>query len=156
MLKSAGIGASMLLQLAFANDKEHNQYSRTLKFRADDSFKIVTFSDLNLGDNSEDYLQTQSLIEKVLNSENPDLIVLTGDIVDPAHSDSDDYGYHFSSALELIKARNVPYVWTGGSKIESQSPADLHEIDYSFGRELSWTGYVWDMHATSSKGKTYE
>lgn len=55
------------------------------------------------------------LIETVLNTESPDLIVLTGDIVDPNHAD--DYGYHFSSALELIKERQVPWVWTGGNKI---------------------------------------
>ena len=41
----------------------------------------------------------------MLNSENPDLVVLTGDVVDPAHAD--DYGYHFSSALELIKAKGA-------------------------------------------------
>ena len=70
--------------------------------------------------------------------------MLTGDIVDPGHAD--DYSYHFSSALELIKGRNVPWVWTGGNPIEQQSPYELHEIDYSFGMDLSWTGYVWDMH----------
>ena len=70
--------------------------------------------------------------------------MLTGDIVDPNHSE--DYSYHFSSALELIKGRQVPWVWTGGNKIAQQSPYELHEIDYSFGMDLSWTGYVWDMH----------
>lgn len=115
MLKSAAIGASLLL-LTEAQDSGHDQYSRTLKFRPDGSFKIVTFSDLSLSDNSEDYLSTQGLIETVLNSESPDLVVLTGDIVDPSHAD--DYSYHFSSALELIKERQVPYVWTGGNHIE--------------------------------------
>ena len=99
-------------------------------------------------------MQTQGLIETVLNTESPDLVVLTGDIVAPDHAD--DYGYHFSSALELIKERNVPWIWTGGNKIEQQSNSDLHEIDYSFGRDLSWTGYVWDMHAMGTHGKTYE
>ena len=83
LAKSAAISASWLLQLALAQDFSHNQYSRTLKFRPDGSFKIVTFSDLGLSDNAEDYLQTQGLIETVLNSESPDLVVLTGDIVDP-------------------------------------------------------------------------
>ena len=56
MLKSAGIGASILL-FASAQDATHtHQYSRTLKFRPDGSFKIVTLSDLSLSDNSEDYL----------------------------------------------------------------------------------------------------
>ena len=90
----------------------------------------------------------------MLASESPDLVVLTGDIVDPAHAD--DFDYHFSSALELIKARQVPWVWTGGNKIKGLDNARLHEIDYSYGMSLSWTGYFWEMHQEDPKGKTYE
>ena len=82
-------------------------------------------------------------MEAVLNKELPDLIVLTGDVVDPREKD-DDYSYHFSSALELIKSRSIPYVWTGGSPVEGKSNHDLHEIDYGIGMSLSFTGYVWD------------
>jgi len=103
MLKTIAIGISALTTAVFAQDEEHNQYSRTLKFQPDGTFKIVTFSDLEMNNNSEDYLQTQALIESVLNIEDPDLIVLTGDVVDV--KEADEYAYHFSSALELIKAR---------------------------------------------------
>lgn len=96
---------------------------------------------------------TQGLIETVLNEENPDLVVLIGDVVDPAHAE--DYAYHFSSALELIKARNVPYMWTGGNKIKGHDSYSLHEIDYSFGMSLSYSGYAWDMH-TMADIKLYE
>lgn len=34
--------------------------------------------------------------------------------------------------------------------------SDLHEVDYSYGMDLSWTGYFWDMHQESPRGKTYE
>ena len=57
------------------------------------------------------------------------MIVLTGDVVDLA--DADEYSYHFSSALELIKARQVPWVWTGGNKVDGVTRRQLHEIDYS-------------------------
>ena len=70
--------------------------------------------------------------------------MLTGDVVDP--SAAGEYSYHFTSALELIKARHVPYMWTGGSKIEEKTMKELHEMDYSYGGALSYTGYVWDMH----------
>ena len=154
MMKAAAIGASILSNACLAQAETHDQYSRSLKFNPDGTFKIVTFSDLALSDNSEDYLSTQGLIENVLNSEKPDLVVLTGDIVDPAYAD--DFSYHFSSALELIKARQVPWVWTGGSKIPQLTNGDLHEIDYSHGMSLSWTGYVWDMHLNNPKGKVYD
>ena len=58
MLKSIAIGISALTTAAFAQDEDHNQYSRTLKFQPDGTFKIVTLSDLELNNNSEDYLQT--------------------------------------------------------------------------------------------------
>lgn len=111
----------------------------------------MTFSDLALSDNSEEYLSTQGLIETVLNTESPDLVVLTGDIVSPAHAD--DYAYHFSSALELIKERRVPYVWTGGRQIPQYNQAALHEIDYQYGTDLSWTGYIWDIHLPNKTGR---
>lgn len=90
----------------------------------------------------------------MLNEESPDLVMLVGDIVDPAHAN--EYAFHFSSALELIKARNIPYVWTGGNKINGQDSYSLHEIDYSFGMNLSYTGYAWDIHSMSPDGKVYD
>ena len=104
----------------------------------------MTFSDLYFNDNSEDYLQTQGLIETGLTEERPDLVVLTGDVVDP--NAEGEYPYHFTSALELLKARHVPYMWTGGSKVKDKTMSELHEIDYGFGGALSYTGYLWDMH----------
>jgi hypothetical protein len=153
---STSVKAAALLGLcASTAHAEHNQYSRHLRFKPDGTFKIVTFSDLALSGIEEDYTMTQALIETVLNSEKPDLVVLTGDIVDPENA-ADDYAFHFSSALELIKARRVPWVWTGGNKIEGQNGASLQETDYSYGMNLSWTGYVWDMHLENPAGKTYE
>ena len=90
----------------------------------------------------------------MLNNEQPDLVVLTGDIVDP--SELEDYDYHFTSALELIKARQVPWVWTGGNKVDGRSSYDLHELDYGYGMQLSWTGYVWDAHVSNPNQKTYD
>ena len=58
MLKTIAISISVLSTAVFAQDEEHNQYSRTLKFQPDGTFKIVSFSDLALNNNSEDYLQT--------------------------------------------------------------------------------------------------
>ena len=97
----------------------------------------MTFSDLYFNDNSEDYLQTQGLIETVLTEERPDLVVLTGDVVDP--NAEGEYPYHFTSALELLKARHVPYMWTGGSKVKDKTMSELHEIDYGFGADLNLT-----------------
>ena len=104
-----------------------------MKFREDGTFKFLNFSDLLVDDSSEDWLQTQGLIERVLNQEEPDLIILTGDIV--KRLDSYEYGYDslFGSAMQVIKARKIPYVWTGGNSVNGLTPYELHEIDYTFG-----------------------
>ena len=124
---------------------QHHKYTRYLKFNEDGKFKFVNFSDLMLDDGSEDWLKTQGLVEKILNQEEPDLVVLTGDIVKPMSDYENGFDSAFGSALQAIKQRKIPYVWTGGNPIDGLSNYELHEIDYLFGGQYSWTGYVWDL-----------
>jgi len=55
-----------------------------LKFRPDGTFKIIQFTDMHFGDGSgedrEKDERTAALVEKVIASEKPDLVVLTGDL----------------------------------------------------------------------------
>ena len=56
-----------------------------------------------MDDNAEDYLQTQALIENLVYQERPDLILLTGDVVNPeAVEGRNDYSRYFSQAMEFI------------------------------------------------------
>ena len=61
------------------------------------SFTIVQLNDLMIDGTSESYLETQSLIENVIYNLKPDLIVLTGDTVDP--NKSEDYSKLYESAM---------------------------------------------------------
>jgi len=65
---------------------EIDQHTRQLKFNEDGSFKILQLEEINVNGIAEDYLETQALIENLIYSERPDLIVITGDIV---HKSSD-------------------------------------------------------------------
>ena len=56
MLRIASIGAAFLSQTSLAQFGTHDQYSRVLRFQEDDTFTIVTFSDIAMNNNSEDYL----------------------------------------------------------------------------------------------------
>ena len=94
-------------------------------------------------------------MEKILNNEDPDLVVFTGDVVDPACA-AKDFSYHFTSALELIKNRKIPYMWTGGSNIDGLSRMKMHEIDYGYGMSLSYTGHLWDLHMETHKAPEQE
>ena len=72
-------------------------------------------------------------------------MIITGDVV--KEQDEYEYGYDslFGNAMQSIKSRKIPYVWTGGSEIKGYSPYELHSIDTTFGGQYSWTGYVWDL-----------
>ena len=65
---------------------EIDQHTRQLKFNEEGSFKILQLEEINVNGIAEDYLETQALIENLIYSERPDLIVITGDIV---HKSSD-------------------------------------------------------------------
>ena len=54
--------------------------AHTLRFRDDGTFKIVQFTDMHWHNGDPDDLQTRALMERVLDAERPDLVLLTGDV----------------------------------------------------------------------------
>lgn len=56
-------------------------WGQNLKFDSAGHFKIVQFTDVHYVPNNPKSKAAIHLIEKVLDLENPDLVVLTGDIV---------------------------------------------------------------------------
>ncbi|WP_255570192.1 metallophosphoesterase family protein [Cohnella sp. CFH 77786] len=53
-----------------------------LFYREDGTFKIVQFTDLHWGEGNENDRRTRLLMERVLVEERPDLVVLTGDLIE--------------------------------------------------------------------------
>ena len=39
----------------------------------------------------------------------------------------------------------IPWIWTGGNPVKNVDRADLLEVDNEYGRDLSWSGYKWNM-----------
>ncbi|TJY44537.1 metallophosphoesterase [Cohnella pontilimi] len=54
----------------------------SLSYNSQGQFKIVQFTDLHWGDNNEGDRQTRALMEEVLKAERPDLVVITGDVIE--------------------------------------------------------------------------
>ena len=74
------------------------------------------------------------------------MILLTGDIVDPAVVQGrNDYARYFGQAMEFIAQSQIPWIWTGGSPVNGVDRQTLLDIDNEYGNELSWSGYKWDM-----------
>lgn len=61
-----------------------DEYKRKLKFDADNSFRVVQFSDIWADGDDQNFVNTQKFIQNVIKKEKPDLIVVTGDVVDPS------------------------------------------------------------------------
>ena len=90
--------AILLLLSAFALN------SKNLRFRDDGHFKIVQFTDIHFiyGDYRSDI--TYSLINEVLEKENPDLVILTGDLIYGTPADSS-----LMTVLNMVSAHKIPF-----------------------------------------------
>ncbi|MEI6286824.1 MAG: metallophosphoesterase family protein [Bacillota bacterium] len=93
--------------------------SPTLKFHADGTFKIIQFTDIHMEpDKGADYLKQYSdYIGLILDSEQPDLVVFTGDYIWTKMSLSD----HFDNTLNPVISRKIPWaVVLGNHDFESR------------------------------------
>lgn len=111
----------------------HDKYTRFLRFKRDNVFKIVDFSDLLFDGESDDWLKTADMMERILDQEKPDLVTLTGDLVAPKRDYADGIEAAIGNALRPIKSRGIPYAWTGGNKIPNVTNQRLQEIDSESG-----------------------
>lgn len=72
---------SFLIVIYSFGNTESCQKGIQLKFHSDRKFKIAQFTDLHWNNNSVNRTQTVNTIRMVLETEKPDLAILTGDIV---------------------------------------------------------------------------
>jgi predicted phosphodiesterase len=88
-----------------------------LKFREDGTFTIVQFTDMHFGDGKEEERhsdgQTTALVEQVIASEKPDLVVLTGDMI-WSHGVADPKA-SFRRAIAPIVGSQVPWAAVFGN-----------------------------------------
>lgn len=87
--------------------------NQSLYYREDGTFTIAQFTDLHWQNGEPDDVLTRRLMEQVLDAENPDLVVFTGDViysrncVDPRQS--------FRDAVEAVDARGIPWAAVFGN-----------------------------------------
>jgi hypothetical protein len=72
----------------------------------------------------------------------PDLFVITGDIVDPSKGSS--FKALYENAMEFIKNSGIPWAWTGGSNVQGLTREQMLRIDQAYSYENSWSGYKWE------------
>lgn len=99
--------------------------AQQLKFGADKKFKIVQFTDVHWIPDSLASVEAADRMNEVLDAENPDLVVYTGDIVTgrPARE-----GMH--RALEPVIRRGIPFAVTFGNHDDEQDMTRKELYDF--------------------------
>lgn len=94
--------------------------SRQLSFRQDGTFKIMQFTDLHYMDGRDEDLRTRELMEITMDLEQPDLVVLTGDIiytggVAPGDVRCQNPEQAFRDAVAAVEERGIPWACVFGN-----------------------------------------
>ncbi len=84
-----------------------------LKFRNDQTFTIVQFTDVHWKNGDEKDMRSRRLMEAVLEAERPDLAVFTGDVIDSVHCR--DPKRSFVQAVEAVERHGIPWAAVFGN-----------------------------------------
>lgn len=134
---------------------------RSLSFRQDGTFTIVQFTDVHMKSGGEADDRTLSLMRMVMETERPDLVVFTGDVIEDKHCD--DPLQRFHNAVSVIEETRTPWAHVFGNhdteaKITREQLMEAAlKYEYALGEvgpdDISGTGnYV--LSVTDTKGKS--
>ncbi len=87
----------------------------------------------------QSYVQTSNLIHSMVTAIQPNLIVITGDSVDPKQWSN--YKTLYKQAMTYIESTNIPWMWTGGTSVNGLSRDQLLGLDNELNFTNSWSGY---------------
>lgn len=163
-----------LLSIAFATTAGA-QHNNKLRFKTDGTFKIVQFTDTHIVWNDSRSDVAYECIDKVVKSENPDFIILTGDIIysEPAIDNfkkvmnyvsqykipfafvfgNHDHQFNVTDSALLASVKNVPYnMTTTAPGISGDCNFDL-PVYAPNGKKVEAVLYGLDSHNDSRLGK---
>ncbi len=111
-----------------------------LRFTASGDFTIVQFTDTHIKNGEVEDCQTQSLMERVLEVERPQLVVLTGDVIEGEPCRDPAWAWRF--AVEPMERRGIPWAAAFGNHDDegSLSRPELLEVQQSCSMCLTQRG----------------
>ncbi|WP_438347503.1 metallophosphoesterase family protein [Paenibacillus sp. FA6] len=94
--------------------------NRRLFFQKDGTFKMVQFTDIHWMDGRAEDLRSRELMEMILDAEQPDLVVFTGDIlytgaVSPEDVECQNPQQAFRDAVAVVEERGFPWAVVFGN-----------------------------------------
>ena len=96
------------------------EQERILRFKAEGSFKIVQFTDTQ--DDQDIDPRTVQLMEAVLDTEAPDLVVFTGDNVRSGPETAEDVWIAINNIAAPVDSREIPWLVAFGNHDEDHTP----------------------------------
>ena len=108
-----------------------------LQVHEDGSFKICMFNDLQ--DKRNPNANTIAMVEAILDSEQPDLVVIAGDSISDTYftASADDIDATIKALMKPIADRNIPYLFTFGN--HDHDAADALDLE---GQIASYKSYA--------------
>jgi hypothetical protein len=123
-IASTGVPINLFSSTAFA---EENNYSN-LQFKPDGKFKIVQFNDTQ--DDERIDRRTIELMEKILDAEKPDFVVLNGDIITSGCDSPLEMKQAMNNVVLPMEKRGIKWAITFGNHDEDSTPkSGLNEED---------------------------
>lgn len=108
--------------------------TKPLRFKANGTFTIAQFTDIHWKDGGEKDLLSKQVMEQVLQAEQPDLVVFTGDIiytghVSPGEAVCTDPAGALLEAVAPVDSLGIPWAYTfGNHDSEPGSPATREQL----------------------------
>lgn len=81
--------ALSLVSLGLSSDEQTQASKRQLEFHQDGTFKVVQFTDVHLGSGTRDDEQSKIGLRQIIDTEHPDLVLITGDSIAANRPDGD-------------------------------------------------------------------
>lgn len=133
----------------YASAESNNKTDKEIRFNADGKFKILHITDTHLKPN-HNFDPTIWLVEKACDTEKPDIVMLTGDIVLNCEN-AEDTKKLINALMNIFDSRNIPVAVTFGNH-DSEEGAMSREVLMAYYNTFSCSVSVDDGEELSGCG----
>ena len=125
--------------------------ARELRFRPDGTFKVVQFNDTQ--DDELTDRRTVELIEKVLDQEKPDFVVINGDVISGGCASRLEVKQAINNVVWPMESRRIPWAVTYGNHDEDSLPES--GVDEA-GMLKIYRSYDYNVNADNAAGRAQQ
>ncbi len=146
---AAGIPTGLFGDLPTAQAAAKANFDGKLKFNADGKFKVVQFNDTQDDENID--RRTIELMEKVLDSEKPDFVVINGDVITGGADTPMETRQAINNVAQPMEKRGIKWAITYGNHDEDSTPKS--GLDEAAMLQI-YMNYQHNLNQPSEKGIT--